>query len=325
MREVITRWLSAALWACGLAACSGPPASGWSGYAEGEYVYIASAVGGTLTALQVRSGQTIARGALMFTLDSESEQAARGEAGARLAAAQAQAANTDTGKRVDEVAVTQAQLAQARAQAELAQRDLARQQQLVTQGFISAARLDDARAAVAQTKARVAELDAALAVARLPARPDERRAAAAQADAASQALRASQWREAQTQLRAGTDGVVADTFFRAGEFVPAGQPVVSLLPPGAVKARFFVPEAEVATLSPGAAVMLQCDGCGTPIPARVSRIATQPEYTPPVIYSNAQRAKLVFLVEAWPTVPADAARLHPGQPLDVRRAVAAVP
>jgi len=99
----------------------------------------------------------------------------------------------------------------------------------------------------------------------------------------------------------------------------AGAPVAALLPEGATKARFFVPETEVAALAPGQAVQISCDGCGAPITARISRVATQAEYAPPVIYSNAQRAKLVFMVEARPD-PADARRLRPGLPLDVRPA-----
>ena len=66
----------------------------------------------------------------------------------------------------------------------------------------------------------------------------------------------------------------------------------------------------------GQAVKLACDGCGAPIDAKVTFIASQAEYTPPVIYSKDNRAKLVFLVEARPA-PGDAARLHPGQPVDV--------
>lgn len=302
-----------------LGACTQKPTPGWSGYAEGDYIYVAVPVAGTLMALAVQAGDGVARGALLFRLDDESERAARDEARARLQSAQAQAANTGTGRRADEIAVTEAQLAQARAQADLAARELARSQQLAEQGFISRARLDDGRSAVVQANARVAELTAALRVARLPARSDERRAAEALADAANEAVRQSEWREQQRQAVAPAAGQVADTFFRPGEFVPAGQPVVSILPPANLKARFFVPEAEIATLAPGQAVSLQCDGCGTAIGARVSRIATQAEYTPPVIYSNAQRAKLVFMVEARPD-PADAVRLRPGQPLDVRRA-----
>ena len=100
--------------------------------------------------------------------------------------------------------------------------------------------------------------------------------------------------------------------------------MVSLLPPGNIKARFFVPQQDLATIHPGQGVTLSCDGCGAPIAARVSRVATAPEYTPPVIYSNAQRSKLVFMVEAKPS-PQDAVRLKPGQPLDVRARAAAVP
>ncbi|MDH4059224.1 MAG: HlyD family efflux transporter periplasmic adaptor subunit [Aquincola sp.] len=308
-------WVAAA--ALGLSACDRPAEHLWSGYVEGDYVYVASPIGGALAQLSVRRGQQIDKGAPLFTLDSTAERAAREEAAARERSARAQAANTDKGRRSDEIAVTQAQLAQARAQATLAASELARTRQLVAQGFVSPSKLDDASAAEQQALARVGELQAALRVARLPARSDERAAADAQADAARSALAQQQWREAQKSQRAPTAGQVADTFFRVGEWVNAGQPVVSLLAPGAVRARFYVPEAELGTLKVGQAVELRCDGCGAPIAARIDFIATQAEYTPPVIYSNAQRSRLVFLVEARPE-PNDGARLKPGQPLDVK-------
>jgi HlyD family secretion protein len=308
----------------GMSACGKSPAPAWSGYAEGDHVYVAAPLAGRLQTLSVQAGQQVTRGAALFVLDAEAESAARDEAAARLAAARAQAADASKGRRGDEVAVTQAQLAQARAQAELSRSDLARQQQLVEQGFISKARLDDARTAVAQSQARLTELEANLRVAKLPARTDALEAAQAQAEAASQALRQSAWRAEQKQQRAPADALVAEVFFRQGEYVAAGQPVVSLLPPGHLKARFFVSEIELGSIAVGQRVTLHCDGCGAPIEARISRIASQPEYTPPVIYSNAQRAKLVFMVEAQPG-PKDAVRLHPGQPLDVRRTVGGAP
>jgi HlyD family secretion protein len=326
-RSVAAPWcqsLVLLLLGAGLGACGEPARDGWSGYAEGEYVYMASSQGGTLQELTVQSGQSVTRGALLFALDDRAERAASQEAQARLGGAQAQSDNLDKSRRADEIAVTQAQLAQARAQAELARKDLARQQQLVEQGFISRSRLDDARSAVSQSEAHVVELEAALRVARLPARIDERQAAKAQTQAAEQALRQNQWREQQKQVSAPADARVADTYFRVGEYVAPGQPVLALLPPANIKARFFVPETQVATLATGQPVTLHCDGCGAPIAARVSFIATQAEYTPPVIYSNSQRARLVFLVEARPA-PADAVRLRPGQPLDVRPGVAKTP
>ena len=302
-----------------LAGCDRAAPAGWAGYAEGDYVYVAAPLAGTLAALPVAAGASVAQGALLFTLDAEAERLARAEAQARRNAAEAQAANTDSGRRADEIAVTEAQLARARAQAALAKNELARVQALVAQHFVSPAQLDDARTAEAQARAQVAELDAALRVARLPARTQERAAAHASAGAAAEAVKQADWRLAQKTQRAPAAAQVADTFFRPGEWVPAGQPVVSLLPLGAVKARFYVAESEAGALAPGQAVTIRCDGCGAPIAARIARIATQAEYTPPVIYSNSQRAKLVFKVEARPDTPADAARLRPGQPIDVRK------
>jgi len=305
-----------------VAGCGRVDDPGWSGYAEGDYVYVAAPLGGNLQSLAVRRGQQVARGAPLFVLEAESEQAARDEAAARAAAAQAQAADAAKGQRADELAVRQAELAQARVEADHASREYARQQQLVRQGFVSQSRADDARAALDQARQAVAAAEAALRVARLPARVDQRAAATASAGAAQQALRQSEWRARQKNQAAPVDALVADTFFRAGEWVNAGQPVVALLPPGATRARFFVPEAQIGAIAIGQPVTLHCNGCSAPIAARIDFISTQPEYTPPVIYSNSQRARLVFMVEARPEAK-DAARLRPGQPIDVRRAAGA--
>lgn len=301
-----------------LAACSDQTPPAWSGYAEGDYVYIASPLAGRLDVIAVKAGQNVTKGAPLFVLESEAENAARDEAAARLASAQAQSANLDKGKRQDEIAVTEAQLAQAQASAALARQELQRQQQLIAQGFVSKAHVEDATVTLNQAQAHVTELQAALRVARLPARTDELAASQASATAAAEVLRQSRWRTGQKRQVAPADALVAEVFFQIGEFVPAGQAVLSLLPPPNIKARFYVPETDLASISPGQAVSLYCDGCANPIGAHISRIATQPEYTPPVIYSNAQRSKLVFMVEALPN-PTDAVKLKPGQPLDVRR------
>ena len=112
-------------------------------------------------------------------------------------------------------------------------------------------------------------------------------------------------------------GFVVDTFYQEGEFVPAAYPVVSMLPPGNIKVRFFVPETVLGTLSVGQKLAVSFDGSNGTIPAAISYISPQSEYTPPVIYSRETRSKLVFMVEALPAADA-AAGLHPGQPVDVR-------
>jgi HlyD family secretion protein len=135
-------------------------------------------------------------------------------------------------------------------------------------------------------------------------------------DAARAQLAQNQWRLDQKAQAAPEAALVQDTFFSQGEWVPAGNPIVSLLPPRNIKLRFFVPEQRVGSLKLGQPVTVACDGCGAPIPAAISFVSPAPEYTPPVIYSKESRAKLVFLVEAKPK-PEEAVRLHPGQPVDV--------
>lgn len=300
-----------------LTACTPATDPGWSGYVEGDIIYVAPALAGTLVSLNVKAGDEATQGMALFALESQNEQAARQEADAHLTRAQALVANSAKGKRQDEIAVTEAQLRQAQDQLKLAAAALARDEPLNLQGFISAARLEDERTLLAQSRAKMDELLAQLRVARLPARSDERAAAVADAQAAQQALAQSAWREEQKSRTAPANGRVTDLFFRVGEWVQAGQPVLALLPPGQVKVRFFVPERALGGLRTGAPVLIHCDGCAAPIPAKISFIANRAEYTPPVIYSNVQRAKLVFMLEARPD-PADAPRLHPGQPVGVR-------
>ena len=304
----------------GLSACGKKAGVAWAGYAEAEFVYVSAPIGGQLDQLRVKAGDLVRRDDSLFALNAQAELAAVAEASARAVAAQAQAADGDKGRRADELATSRAQLAQAKAAATLAKAAWERQNGLVAKNFVSRASLDSAKAALDQAQGHVQELEANVRVGMLPARVDVRDAAKALVDAQKQVLQQAEWRLAQKQQAAPVKGRVADTYFSVGEYVQPGQPVVSVLPLAGIKARFYVREDEVASLALGQSVMLRCDGCGKAIPATISRIATGPEFTPPVIYSNAQRAKLVFMVEANPSAE-DAPRLHPGQPLDVQRAV----
>lgn len=127
-------------------------------------------------------------------------------------------------------------------------------------------------------------------------------------------LNSAQTRLSRRQVFSPVNGTVQQVYYRPGEMVPADRPVVALLPPGNVKVRFFVPEGELPSLAYGDEVKVGCDGCAKNLTARVSFIARQSEFTPPVIYSLQERAKLVFLVEARPTEPS---AFRVGQPVDV--------
>ncbi len=299
-----------------LGACGRQDSAGYSGYVEGEYVRVASPFAGELAALQVKRGDQVAPGAPLFALERDNENAAREEAHARLRRAQAQLANLQKGQRPPELDAIRAQLAQAEASLKLSTTELKRTEDLLAAGFISQSKLDEARSVQERDRARVQQLNADLAVGKQAGRPDEIAAAASEAKAAQQALAQADWKVQQKSQEAPQAALVADTLYQQGEWVPAGSPVVSLLPPGNVKVRFFVPETEIGALRIGQPVRVSCDGCAALV-AGISFIAPQAEYTPPVIYSKENRGKLVFLVEARPA-PSDAANLHPGQPVEVR-------
>jgi HlyD family secretion protein len=127
-------------------------------------------------------------------------------------------------------------------------------------------------------------------------------------------LNSSQTRLARRKMASPVTGTVQQVYFRPGEMVPAGRPIVALLPPGNLKVRFYVPQSVLPRLAYGDRVKVSCDGCPADLAARVSFMASTAEFTPPVIYSREERTKLVFLIEALPERP-DVLRV--GQPIDV--------
>ncbi|CAB3655206.1 hypothetical protein LMG22037_01189 [Paraburkholderia phenoliruptrix] len=311
-KRPVRLWIIGAL----LAGCSHREQNAYQGYVEGEYVYLGSSLAGKLTQLQVARGETVKAGTPLFALDSVDETAALQEAQQQLAAARSQLADIQTGKRVPEVDVNRAQLAEAVANARKAALQLTRDEAQYSAGGISKAQLDDSRANADARSAQVRELTSQVEVARLPGRSQQIGAQQAQAAAAEAVVAQAQWKLDQKRVNAPADGLVYDTLYRSGEWVPAGSPVVQMLPPQNIKVRFFVPETRVGALAPGRAVSIRCDGCAADLPAKITYVSNKAEYTPPVIYSNESRAKLVYLIEAHTSV-ADATKLHPGQPVAV--------
>jgi HlyD family secretion protein len=299
-----------------LGACSQHAGNTWQGYVEGEFVYLGSSQSGKLTQLQVARGDQVTADAPVFALESVDETAALQQAQQQLAAARAQLADIQTGKRPPEVDVTKAQLAQAIANARKATLQLTRDEAQYRVGGIPKGQLDDTRAAADSANAQVRELTHEVQVARLPGRSQQLLAQSAQVEAAQAAVAQAQWKLDQKRVSAPAKGRIYDTLYRVGEWVQAGSPVVQMLPPQNVKVRFFVPETVVGSLAPGRALTIHCDGCASDVNAKITYVSSSAEYTPPVIYSNESRAKLVFMVEAHPSVD-DAPRLHPGQPVSV--------
>jgi HlyD family secretion protein len=301
---------------CGLAGCGRSDQNQVQGYVEGEFVYVASPLAGALESLHVERGSRIKVGDALFALESVAEKAARDEAERRLIQARASYADATKAKRPSEIASVEAQLKQARVALTLSDKELARQEKLFRTG--AAAEQDvDRRSTRDQDRQRVAQLEADLKTAQLASRSDQILAAEANVRALEAALTKAEWDLAQKRQSAPQAALVFDTLYREGEWVAAGRPVAVLLPPQNIKVRAFVPEPRIGTIHPGQQVQVTVDGVREPFIGKVSFISPQAEFTPPVIYSKESRSKLVFMIEAI-FDPESAAKLHPGQPVDVR-------
>ncbi|HXI52994.1 MAG TPA: HlyD family efflux transporter periplasmic adaptor subunit [Candidatus Saccharimonadales bacterium] len=299
------------------AACSRPDPHRAQGYVEGEFVYVASPLAGALETLSVHRGDQVQARADLFTLESGAERAARDEAARLLAQARASLEDLRKGKRPTELQSLEAQLAQAQAGLVLSKKELGRQEELIrTPGATAVQDVDRARAAHDQDHQRVAQLEADLKTARLGSRDDQILAAEEQVRAREANLARAVWDLDQKRQASTQAGLVFDTLYREGEWVAAGRPVVVLLPPQNIKVRMFVSESVLGRLHAGDRVQVRVDGTAETFVGKLSYISPQAEYTPPVIYSRETRAKLVFMIEAV-FDPAAAARLHPGQPVEV--------
>jgi HlyD family secretion protein len=300
-----------------LEGCGHPDSDKAQGYVEGEYVYVASSLPGTLESLNVQRGTKVKGAEPLFSLDRTPEAAARDEAQRRVAQARANLEDVKKGKRPSEIESLKEQLKQAKAALALSEKELARREHLFAGQVVSAQELDRARSTNDQNRHRASQIEADIITAQLGSRSDQISAAEAALRAQEAVLARAQWEYEQKSLRAPKDGLVFDTLYRVGEWVPAGHPVVVLLPPENIKVRAFIPETRIGAIHLGDNVRVTVDGVREPLAGKVSFISPKAEYTPPVIYSRQARSKLVFMIEAV-FDPGIAENLHPGQPVDVQ-------
>jgi len=295
-----------------------PPQLGWQGYAEADFVKVGPTQQGLVTAVHVRRGDRVVKGAPLFDQDDTADRAAVDQAARLVQQARDQLANLKSPSKPTEIAQAEANLSDAIAARGKVQADLHRSETLLVSGAATKQIVDQQRADLASADAKIAAAEAALQQAQAPlGRPDEIVAQGSAVDAAEAALAQARWRLDQRAVAAPVAGVVADVLARPGETLQAGAPVVSLLPPENIFIRFFVPEPSLARVHLGDAVALACDNCPPDLTGAVSFIAPQAEYTPPFIYSESTRSKFVFLAEARPK-PDEAALFNPGQPVTVK-------
>lgn len=296
--------------------CARDRDAAFTGFMEAELLLVGAEAGGRLVELSVDEGDRVAANAPLFAVDADRPQAVRAQALARVSEAEARLADARAAQqRPADIAVLEAAVERAEAALVLSERDYERNRVLAKRGFVAQARLDAARSALERDRASLDEARRRIAQARQPARSAQIDAAEAGLAQARAALRDAEIGLEKLRVAAPAAGSVEQVYFRAGEVVSAGQPVLALLPPDRLKVRFFVPETRLAEARVGRIVAVACDGCPANLRARISFVAREAEFTPPVILSRRERERLVFMVEAQPLGPA--ARLTAGQPVEV--------
>jgi HlyD family secretion protein len=293
----------------------GSERSRYLGYVEGETSLIAPPVAGRLVERPVDRGGQVKKGDRLFVIDPVLAQAEVTRTEGALAESKSRYENLLKGKRQEEKDVTTMQRRETEAALAQAEIELKRQTELLAKGFATRKDYEQADSQARQLRSRAASLGAQERVNELAARPDEIAAAKAMVDQNQANLDQAKKRLDDLMPVAPEDGLIENTFFNIGEWVPAGTPVVSLLPPFRVKLRFYVPEEDVAHARMGQQVSFTCDACPTDLKANIIYISPRSEFTPPVIYSQTARTKLVFLVEARPE-PTQT-KLSPGLPVTV--------
>ncbi|HZF71105.1 HlyD family secretion protein [Sulfuricurvum sp.] len=299
-----------------LSGCKKDEPVSYQGYVEGEYVNIASSQSGRLDKVFVKRGDFIKTSAPLFVLDSENEVDQLHQNESELASAQSVLNDMQKGSRPEELDVIKAKLTQAKADADNFQEQLRRNKELYKANALSKEALDNTTASALRSAALVKELQDSLKVATIGDRHDRIESQKAKIKQIQALIAQTQWRLSEKALKAPTDAMVFDTLYREGEFIPVGGVVVRLLPPQNRKIRFFVPQNISEKLAIGQKLLIVSRSDGHKIPAHVTYISTEAEYTPPIIYSNETKDKLIYMIEAYPSLE-DAPLLHPGQPVEV--------
>lgn len=284
------------------------------GYVEGEHVLLAPVEVSTVTSISVKRGDHVVAGDKLAVLEDSDAKIAVSSAKAQLAQAKSQLADLKQGRRPEEIAVLEASRNSASVQLSEAERASARVSSLSKRGIATAADFDTATTQLDLARSQLAQAEANLAVAKLPARENAIIGAEHQVEVASAALEQAEWRLSKRVITAPASGEVSDLILNSGDTTGPSAPVLALLPDGAVKLKLYFPEPLRVRLSVGAELAIRCDNCPNDLKAAVSFVSNEPEFTPPVIYSLENRQKLVFLVEAKETGGKNV--LKPGQIVD---------
>lgn len=285
------------------------------GYIEGDFIYISAQTTSRIEQVLVNRGQQVSTGQTLVILDNNTEKKQYEIANKNMSSEIATLNDLTKGSRHTELNITAAQIAQAESDAKLSQSKLRRYQQLKTKGYVSDFELEQAQTDNHLKQERVRELTSQLASQKLLSRADKIDAQREKAAASQLQLEQSQITLNKLQLKSVSAAEVYDVMYHPGEVVSPGTPILSLLPNSAVKIRFFVPAEQLPRYRLEQKINVKVEGIKQSISARIRFISPKAEYTPPVIYTSAQKKRMVFMIEAVPLKPQPALKL--GLPVEV--------
>lgn len=295
-----------------LAACDRSDQTRYQGYVEGENLYLVSPFSGTLIKKSVDRGQTVEQGLPLFQLDANPEALILHQHQADLRQAEKTLDDLTLPRRPPEIQAIQDQIDQTNSKLTLANLRVKRYEKLRLKGAIDLDSLDAAIANEQELKQVKAQYQANLDLANQGSRSNQIKAQQSVVEAARALVAENQWQLAQKTVLSPTDGVIFDTYYQEGEFVPAQHPIASLLPSNAVRVEFFVPVRVANRLKLGQKISFACEQCSDHHLATIHYISPEAEYIPPLIYSEANTDKLVFRVKAAIAPPTS---FKPGQPV----------
>ncbi len=297
-----TRFISKLLFLaiCGslVSSCSGQKNdSSHTGYVEAEWVFVSAPEPGWMTKQSIQVGQMVVPGDTLFELDKTSQKEMVSQLQAQVDAAQAMANNLSRGARPAEIRALEAQLAEAQARLSQAESERDRIMPLVNDEIETEAKGDQVQNQYLMAEAALRRIRESIDVAKMAARSGVRRSAEASVNSAIAAKNSAEYRLSQRSVQSLIAGRIAEVFHYPGEFLPLGSAVVAILPSDGLKLKFFVSQEELAELEFGQKVNVFLSG-QEESEGQISFISSSPEYTPPVLYSNEERERLVFLIEA---------------------------
>lgn len=286
------------------------------GYIEGELTYVSSSQSGELEQLFVHRGQMIKTKQKLFQLESNPQSSELSKAQNSLAKEQALLTDMELGERPEEITELKAQIEGTDAAIAYYQAQMRRYKDLSKLDYATESAYDEAVFEFKNSSSKLEDLNAQLKLAQQGQREYQIKAQQKLVDYAQSDVERAQWSLDQKNMSAKVNGLVFDTYYWPGEWVAAGQPVLSIQAPENIRVIFFVSETQLGKIQVGDNIEFQCDSCKNPTMAKISYISNEAEYNPPVIYSEEMREKLVYEVKAIINKN-HALSYHPGQPVDV--------